>query len=84
MLEVKSTDIREEFEILFEKVFKGETLLIIRPQNENIVMISEKEYKQIMKVKRNEEYITLLDKSMAEAEAGEFVVKGIEDLEEYE
>jgi hypothetical protein len=26
----------------------------------------------------------LLDKSMAEAEAGEFVVKGIEDLEEYE
>ena len=84
MLEVKSTDIREEFEILCEKVFKGETLLIIRPQNENIVMISEKEYNQIMKVKRNEEYITLLDKSMAEADAGEFVVKGIEDLEEYE
>lgn len=84
MLEIKSADIIEEFEILCEKVFKGETLIIIRPQNENIVMISEKEYKQIMKVKRNEEYITLLDKSMAEAEAGDFVVKGIADLEEHE
>lgn len=84
MLAVKSMDVRDNFKALCDKVFNGETLIISRPKNENIVMISETEYNEMMKAKRNAEYLAMLDKSIAEAEAGGFIVKTIEELEEYE
>lgn len=77
-------DLRENFKSLCDKVFGGETLIISRPKNENVVMISEKEYNEIMKAKRNAEYLAMLDKSMAEAEAGGFIVKTLDELREYE
>lgn len=77
-------DVRENFKAWCEKVFCGETLIVSRPKNENIVMISEKQYNEIMKVKRNAEYLSMLEKSMAEAESGGFVVKSMEELEAYE
>lgn len=43
MLAVKTMDLRENFKSLCDKVFGGETLIISRPKNENVVMISEKE-----------------------------------------
>ncbi len=70
MLAVKSMDVRDNFKSLCNKVFNGETLIISRPKNENIVMLSENEYNEIMKAKRNAEYLAMLDKSIAEAEAG--------------
>ena len=47
MLAVKSMDVRENFKTLCDKVFQGETLIISRPKNENVVMLSEKEYNQM-------------------------------------
>ena len=84
MLAVKSMDVRENFKSLCDKVFRGETLIVSRPKNENIVMISETEYNDIMKAKRNADYLAMLDKSIAEAEAGGFVTKTIDELENYE
>ena len=84
MLAVKSMDVRENFKALCDKVFRGETLIVSRPNNENIVMMSEAEYNEIMKAKRNAEYLAMLDKSMAEAEAGGFITKTIDELGEYE
>lgn len=84
MLAVKSMDVRENFKSLCDKVFKGETLIISRPKNENIIMMSEREYNEIMKAKRNADYLAMLDKSMAEAEAGGFVTKTIAELEAFE
>ena len=84
MLAVKSMDVRDNFKALCDKVFGGEILIVSRPKNENIVMMSEKEYNEIMKEKRNAEYLAMLDKSMAEAEAGGFVVKNIDELGAYE
>ena len=79
MLAVKSMDVRENF-----KSFRGETLIVSRPKNENIVMMSESEYNEIMKAKRNAEYLAMLDKSMAEAEAGGFITKTVDELGAYE
>ena len=79
MLAVKSMDVRDNF-----KVFGGETLFISRPKNENVVMISEKEYNEMLKAKKNAEYLAMLDKSIAEAEQGGFVVKTMDELEEME
>ena len=84
MLAVKSMDVRDNFKALCDKVFRGETLSVSRPKNENIVMMSESEYNALMKAKRNAEYLAMLDKSMAEAKAGGFITKTIDELGEYE
>lgn len=84
MLAVKSMDVRENFKAICDKVFRGETLIISRPKNENIVMMSEAEYNEIMKAKRNAEYLAMLDKSMDEAEKGGFITKTVDELGEYE
>ena len=81
---VKSMDVRENFKALCDRVFHGETLIVSRPKNENVVIMSETEYNEIMKAKRNADYLAMLDKSMAEAEAGVFIVKNIDELGAYE
>ena len=81
MLAVKSMDVRENFKGFCDKVFSGETLIISRPKNENIVMLSEREYNDMVKAMRNAEYLAMLDKSMAEAEMGGIIVKTVEELE---
>ena len=63
MLAVKSMDVRENFKALCDKVFHGETLIISRPKNENVVMLSEKEYNEIIKAKKNAEYLKRLSAS---------------------
>lgn len=84
MLAVKSMDVRENFKKLCDRVFHGETLIISRPRNENIVMISENKYNDMLKAKKNAEYLDMLDKSMTEAENGGFITKTISELEEFE
>ena len=84
MLAVKSMDVRDNFKAFCDRVFKGETLIISRPKNENIVMLSEYEYNEMLKAKRNADYLAMLDKSMDEAKSGGFIVKTIEELEKYE
>ena len=44
-------------------------------------MLSENEYNEMLKAKKNADYLTMLDKSIAEAEAGGFITKTIEELE---
>ena len=84
MLAVKSMDVREKFKSFCDKVFNGETLIVSRPKNQNVVMMSEEKYNDIMKSKRNAEYLNMLDKSMSEAESGKFVLKSMDELGEYE
>ena len=84
MLAVKSMDVRDNFKSLCDMVFNGETLIISRPKNENIVMLSEHEYNEMMKAKRNSDYLVMIDQSMSEAKAGGFITKTISDLENYE
>lgn len=84
MLTVKSMDVRENFKNMCDTVFKGETLIISRPKNENVVMLSEKEYNEMMKSIRNTKYLAMIDKSISEAENGGFITKNISELETYE
>ena len=57
MLAVKSMNVRDNFKALCNKVVNGETVIISRPKNQNIVMVSEKEYNEMLKAKKNEEYL---------------------------
>ena len=66
MLAVKSMDVRDNFKEWCNKVISGETLVVSRPKNENVVIVSEKEYNEMAKAKRNEEYLKKLDPSITQ------------------
>lgn len=80
MLAVKSMDVRENFKEWCNKVIGGETLVVSRPKNENVVIVSEKEYNEMVKAKRNEEYLRKLDRSFTQLEQGEGIHKSLEEL----
>lgn len=84
MLAVKSMDVRENFKNLCDKVFNGETVIISRPKNENVVMLSENEYNEMMKAKRNAEYLKKLDKSAEQYQKGETISFSLEELKAME
>ena len=62
-----------------KKDFNKETLTVSSRKNENVVTLSELEYNEMMKAKRNADYLSMLDKSIAEVEVGGFVIKNIAD-----
>ena len=80
MLAVKSMDVRENFKEWCNKVIGGETLIVSRPKNQNVVIVSEKEYNEMAKAKRNAEYLAMLDKSFQQLEEGETISFSMEEL----
>lgn len=84
MLAVKSMDVRENFKEWCNRVVSGETLVVSRPKNENVVIVSEKEYNEMAKAKRNAEYLAMLDKSFKQLEDGKTISFSMEELREME
>ena len=84
MLAVKSANVRDNFKEWCDKISMGETVVISRPRNENIYMISEAEYNALQKAKRNAEYLAMLNRSDEELKTGKVVVKTMEELEAME
>lgn len=80
MLAVKSMDVRENFKEWCNKVIGGETLIVSRPKNENVVIVSEKEYNEMVKAKRNAEYLAMLDESFQQLEEGKTISFSMEEL----
>lgn len=84
MIAVKPSQMRDNFKSFCDRVVTGETIIVSRPNNENVVMISEKEYNDMLKAANNTAYLEMIDKSMNELKNGGFVTKTIEELREYE
>lgn len=82
MLAVKSMNVRDNFKEWCDRIILGETVVVSRPKNENIYMISEKEYNELQKAKRNAEYLMMLDESIEQYKHGEVVVKTMAELEQ--
>lgn len=77
-------DVQEDFKNLCDKVFSGEPLIVSRPKNENIVMVSEKEYSKMLKETRNAEYLAMLDESRKQIQEGNAISFSLEELREME
>lgn len=73
MIAVKSRDIKQNFKEMCDRVFGGETLIISRPKNENVVLISERRYEELEKAQRNAEYLAKLDESLQQARKGQVI-----------
>ncbi|WP_373725092.1 type II toxin-antitoxin system Phd/YefM family antitoxin [Bacteroides heparinolyticus] len=82
MIAVKTTDIRNDFKRIGDLVYTGEKVLISRPHNENLVILSEKEYNELEKIRRNNEYLAKLDKSLEQFAQGYTTEKSLEELED--
>lgn len=58
-----------------------EGFCVSRKGNKNVVVISEAEYNDLQKAKRNAEYLAHLDRSFEQLKRGDVVVKTMEELE---
>lgn len=81
MIELKTTDLRDNFKKISELASSGEKILISRPHNKNLVLLSEKEYNELEKARRNAEYLAKLDQSWNEVSQGKVVTKMLDELE---
>ena len=79
---VRAKDIKYNFKEICTRIISGETLIVPRPKNENIVLISEKEYQKLEKIKKNAEYLASLDRGNKDIAEGRKIYKTMDELEE--
>ena len=84
MIALRTVDLRNDFRRVSELVKSGEKILIARPHNENIIVLSEREYNELEKARRNAEYLSMLDESIQQYAEGRTIVKTMEELEAME
>ena len=70
MVALSGTAVKNDFKNICDRVYKGEVVIISRPKDENVVLISESEYAMLEKCRRNAEYLAKLDRAFAQEEEG--------------
>ena len=53
MTVIKTVDLRNDFKKISDLVMSGEKVLISRPRNENLIVMSEREYNELKKINKN-------------------------------
>ena len=81
MIATKQMDIRANIKEYFDLAFNGDTIIVSWKQNKNVVVISEAEYNDLQKAKKNAEYLAHLDRSFEQLQKGEVIIKSMEELE---
>lgn len=84
MMVTKQMDLRANLKKYFDLAFGGETVVVSRKQNKNVVVISEKEYNELQKAKRNAEYLAKLDRSAEQLEEGNTISLSLDEMKEME
>ena len=73
VIAIKTADLTQKFREFADLIIGGERILVSRPRNENLVVITEKEYNELDRMRQNAFYLTKLDESFKQAERGEVV-----------
>jgi antitoxin YefM len=84
MVAAKQMDVRNNIKSYFDLAFSGETVIVSRKENKNVVILSEHEYNDLQKAKRNADYLAVLDKSFKELDEGKTISFSMEELEAME
>ncbi|MBR2766021.1 MAG: type II toxin-antitoxin system Phd/YefM family antitoxin [Blautia sp.] len=87
MVIAKTKEVRDNFKTYCDRAAEGQIYIIPRPQNRNVIMMSESAFNELYEMaekQRKADYLNMLHKSVQEAEAGGFVITSIDDLEKYE
>ena len=65
MIATKPIDLRANLKNYLDNAFNGEPVIVSRKNNRNVVIISEREYNEMQKAKRNAEYLEKLQRGIA-------------------
>ena len=71
MVAIKTADLRQDFKQIADRVMQGEKILISRPKNENLVIITEAEYNELEKLRAKTARAELMASIKALQEAAE-------------
>ena len=84
MIAVKTIDLRNNFKKVSDLVASGERVLISRPHNQNLIVLSEKEYNELEKARHNADYLAKIERSrqqLAEGKTYTFTVNELDAME---
>ncbi len=80
MITTKPLDFRSNLKKYMDSAFQGELVVIARPKNENVVMVSEKVYSDLIKAKQNAEYLARLDRSREQMNESQTISFSMDEL----
>lgn len=85
MLAVNYSTIREHLKSYCDKVTDdGETVIVTRKDEKNVVIISLEEWNELQKAARNSEYLSKLERSISDIKSGNVITKTMAELEDIE
>ncbi len=80
MIATKQMDLRANIKKYFDIAFDGEPVIVSRKENKNVVIISEAEYNELSKAKKNTEYLAKLSRADEQISNGQVVTKTMDEL----
>ena len=84
MIATKQMDVRANIKKYFDIAFNGEPVIVSRKENKNVVLISEAEYNELGKARKNAEYLEKLNREDEQIRNGKIVTKTMDELLEME
>lgn len=84
MIATKPLDLRSNLKKYMDFAFSGEPVVIARPKNENVVMVSEKDYNDLMRSKQNAEYLERLNHSYEQLAKNQTITLSLDELRNIE
>lgn len=82
MIAAKPIDLKAKLKDYLDSAFNGDPVIISRKNNRNVVIVSEHEYNDLLKTKRNAEYMEKLQRGIVALNAGEGIEHEI--IEDYD
>lgn len=80
MIATRPIDLRKRLKDYLDSAFSGEPVIVSRKNNRNVVIVSEREYNELIKSKQNAEYLAMIDESLAQFDRGETISFSMEEL----
>ena len=80
MFDIREVDVRVNIKKYFDMAFSGEPIIVSRKENKNVVIISESEYNELEKAKKNVEYLAKLNRADEQVKNGQVVTKTMDEL----
>lgn len=81
MTVARPMDLRANLKKYLDVAFHDDVVFVPRKNNENVYVISQAEYEDLLRAKRNAEYLEKLDRSFNQLAQGRVVNKTMEELE---
>lgn len=77
---VRAVEFRDNFKGVCDMVACGETVVVPRPHRKNVVLISEEEYNEMDRTRRNAEYLAKIKQGFQDIKDGKSITKTMDEL----